>query len=175
MSTFSTAAVTSKPTGEMLQAALVTLTNNGFTIAKRDATSASLNGPGLNSTKQNPLLGASSIRLEMRGQQLCLDAELGGVDTMRRFLMRFPLFLGLGLGLLFGVVGGLIFGQQFGVGFGVPWAPGWKWMLVAFGGSMLPVAPWLFLSPMISNLVRNRTESALTALLQNAIQLSRPS
>jgi hypothetical protein len=173
MSTFSTSAVTTRPTIDVLQAALAILTNNGFSIVDRDDHSASLDGPGLNSTRQNPLLGASKIHLELQGQQLRLDAELGGVDSMRRFLMRFPFLLGIGLGLLFGVIGGLVFGRQFGVGFGVPWAQGWTWMLIAFGGALLPVTPWLFLSPMMSNMIRTRTQDALTTLVKNAVQMSR--
>ena len=171
MNTFSTFAVTKKTTQDVLQAALVTLTNNGFAIVNRDENSADLTGPGLNSTRQNPLLGASRIHLLLQGQQLRLDAELGGVDSMRRFLMRFPFILGLALGLLFGVVGGFTFGRQFGVGFGVPWAQGWTWLLVAIGGAMLPVSPWLFLSPMMSNMIRTRTQNALATLVQNAVQL----
>lgn len=107
MNTFSTFAVTTKPTEDVLQAALLTLTNNGFAIVKRDGKSADLTGPGLNSTIHNPLLGASRIHLELHGHKLSLDAELGGVETMRRFLMRFPFMLGLGLGLFFWVVGGV--------------------------------------------------------------------
>ena len=122
MNTYTTSTETPGPTGEILQAALTVLTNNGFAIVNRDELTASLKGPGLNSTRQNPLLGASAIRLALEGNQLRLDADLGGVDSMRRFLMRFPFLLGLGLGLFFGVGGGLMFGQLFGVGFGVPWA-----------------------------------------------------
>ena len=114
------------------------------------------------------------VLLEFDGRQLRLDAELGGVDSMRRFLMRFPLLLGLGLGVFFGVVMGLLFGQQFGVGFGVPGAKGWMWMLVAVSGAMLPVSPWLFLSPMISNSIRKRTQQALTSLVNNAVRMSQP-
>jgi hypothetical protein len=171
VSTFSTSAATTRPTSDVLQRAIATLTNNGFAIITLDENSASLTGPGLNSTRQNPLLGASKVHLELCGQQLRLDAELGGVDSMRRFLMRFPLMLGLGLGLFFGGVGGIVFGRQFGVGFGVPWAQGLTWMLLAICGAMLPVSPWLLLSPMMSNMVRNRTQSALTTLVSNAVQI----
>lgn len=173
MSIFSTSAIVTKPSEDVLQAALTILTNNGFAIVNRDKNSAELIGPGLNSTKQNPLLGASKIQLKLRRQQLCLDAELGGVDSMRRFLMRFPFILGLGLGLFFGVVGGFVFGRQFGVGFGVPWAQGLTWMCVAIGGAVLPVTPWLFLSPIMSNRIRTRTQNALATLVQNAIQMPR--
>jgi len=171
MNTFSTSAVTNMATEDVLQAALTTLTNNGFAIVNRDEKSADLTGPGLNSMRQHPLLGASKIHLELQGQQLRLNAELGGVDSMRRFLMRFPFILGLALGLLFGVVGGFTFGRQFGVGFGVPWAQGWTWLLVAVGGAMLPVSPWLFLSPLMSRRIRTRTQNALVTLVQNAVQL----
>jgi hypothetical protein len=174
VSTFSTSAVTDAANDDVLKAALLTLTNNGFAIVQRDQNSADLIGPGLTSTRQNPLLGASRIHLSVRGQKLCLNAELGGVDSMRRFLMQFPLVLGLGLGLLFGVLGGVAFGQQFGVGFGVPWAQGWVWLLVAFGGAMLPVFPWLILSPLMSNMIRARTQNALAKLVQNAIQMTNP-
>jgi hypothetical protein len=173
MNTFTTSALATASTNDALHAALTVLTNNGFAIVDRDANSAHLTGPGLNSTKQNPLLGASSIHLEIQDKKLCLDAELGGVESMRRFLMRFPFMLGLGLGLLFGVVGGLVFGQQFGVGFGVPWAQGFTWMLLAIGAAMLPVAPWLFLSPMISKMIQTRTQNALTTLVTNAVQMSK--
>lgn len=173
MNNFSTSAVTTASTEDVLQAALVTLTNNGFAIVNRDKNSANLTGPGLNSTRQNPLLGASAIHLELQGQQLRLDAELGGVVSMQRFIMRFPFLLGLGLGLFFGVVGGVVFGRQFGVGFGVPWAQGLTWMLLAIGGGMLPVSPWLFLSPMMSSMIRTRTQNALTTLVTNAVQLSK--
>lgn len=173
MTTYTTSTETPGPTGEILQAALTVLTNNGFAIVNRDELTASLKGPGLNSTRQNPLLGASAIRLALEGNQLRLDADLGGVDSMRRFLMRFPFLLGLGLGLFFGVGGGLMFGQLFGVGFGVPWAQGWAWMLLALGFAMLPVSPWLVLSPMISKWIRTRTQHALQTLVRNAVLMAR--
>jgi hypothetical protein len=171
MNTFSTSAVTTKPRDDVLLAALAILTNNGFAIVSRDKNSANLTGPGLNSTRQNPLLGASAIHLEIHDQQLRLDAELGGVDSMRRFLMRFPFMLGLGLGLFFGIFGGIVFGQQFGVGFGVPWAQGMTWIVLAICVAMLPVAPWLFLSPMMSQMIQRRTQNALTTLVTNAVQM----
>jgi hypothetical protein len=85
--------------------------------------------------------------------------------------MRFPFMLGLGLGLFFGVFGGVAFGRQFGVGFGVPWAQGLTWMLFAIGIAMLPVTPWLFLSPMMSKMIRTRTQNSLTTLVTNAVQM----
>jgi hypothetical protein len=167
MTTFSTSAAVPGNGPRALQFAVTTLTNNGFAITHCDSARATLTGPGLNSSRQNPILGASKIDLRAIDHRLHVDAELGGVDTMRRFLYWFPLLLGLGLGLLF-VVGGGLFGRQFGVDFGVPWAQGWQWVLFALGCSMLPVAPWLFLSPLMARWIRNRTERALETLANNA-------
>ena len=173
MQTYTTSAIMPRPSRETLQAALAILTNNGFTIVNRDERTANLIGPGLNSTKQNSLLGASKIYLTLDGNRLSLEAELGGVESMQRFLNRFPLLLGLGLGLLFCIIGGLAFGQQFGVGFGAPWVQGWKWVLVTFGFSMLPVTPWIFLSPWIGKMIRTRTQLALNTLVTNAVQMTK--
>lgn len=170
--TFSTAAAIPVPSGDALLVALVILANHGFTIIDRDEHSAHLVGPGLHSTNQNPLLGASRIHLEVRDQQLCLQAELGGVNAMRRFMIRFPLLLGLVLGVFF-ALGGWMLGLPFPMGLGVPGAPEWKWFALAMAGGLLPVVPWLFLSPMIASIVRARTEKALASLVQNAVQLAK--
>lgn len=156
-----------------LDTAVTTLTNNGFTIVGRTSTTATLNGSGMNSTNQPALLGATKIDLRIVNDALQIDAVLGGVDSMRRFLFRFPLLLGIGLGLLFGVGGGLMFGRQFGIGFGVPWAAGWRWIAVAMCGALLPVSPWLVLSPLIANSILNRTRRALDVLAGNARHTNR--
>jgi hypothetical protein len=169
MTTFTTSIATQGSSDGVLQSAISTLTHNGFAITHRNATSVSLAGPGLNSTRQAPLLGASKITLHLTDDTINAHAELGGVDSMRRFLVRFPLLLGLGLGLFFGVVGGLLIGQQSGVGFGIGAIQGWKWMLLALGGSMLPVAPWLILSPLIAKSIRKRTQNAIEILVRNAV------
>jgi hypothetical protein len=168
MLTFSTSAITQGSVHGVLESAIATLTHHGFSISHRDAKSACLVGPGMTSTRQNPLLGASKITLLLRHNTIDADAELGGVDGMQKFLMWFPWLLGIGLGLLLGVGGGILFGQQFGVGFGVPWANGWQWIAFAFGVAILPVAPWLFLSPIVARRIRQRTQAAIETLVRNA-------
>jgi hypothetical protein len=169
MTFFQTAAEFGGDPKAVLDSAIATLTHNGFAITQRDAASAALTGPGLTSTKQNAILGASRVLLNVRGNRLEAQAELGGVDRMRRFLMRFPFLLALGIGLLLGVGGGLLFGAQTGTRFGAPWAPGWTWLLVTLGISMLAVSPWVVLSPLMSRAMRNRTQTALETLVRNAV------
>lgn len=173
MTTFTTYAQTKANFNEAIDFAIGILTNNGFAITQRGVSSVSLSGPGMNSTRQNPIVGVSKITLTQRGGNITAEAELGGVDRMQRFLMWFPMLLGLGLAALFGIGGGLLFGQQFGAGFGVPWAPGWQWLLVATGIAMLPVSPWLVLSPLMSRMIRKRTQHAVETLVRNAAFISR--
>jgi hypothetical protein len=171
-STYSTSATMTKPNEDALQAALVILTNSGFAIITRDRCSASLTGPGLNSTRQNALLGATRICISIDGNQIKLDAEVGG--PVQRFVNRIPFFAGLGSGLLLCILG-IVFGQKFGVGFGVPAAPGWKWILITMSGSLLASLPWLVLSPMMSYMIKGNTEVALSNLVKNAVNLSNAS
>ena len=168
MTTFTTSAIVAGLTDDVLKSAVATLTTNGFKITHYDKTCVALVGPGLNSTKQNPILGASKIVLRLNGKQLKAEVELNGVDAMQRFLIWFPLLLGSGLGIFFGIGGGFLFGQIFGVGFGVPQARGWHWMLVAVGGAMIPVSPWLFITPILCRMIRKRTQNAVEVLVRNA-------
>lgn len=172
MQTFTAAAKLMGRPNEALDAVITMLASHGFAIVERDERSAILTGPRMTSTRQNPVTGVSRLILLVRGQELVAEAELGGVEAMQRFLWRFPLFLGLGLALLFGIGGGLLFGQKLGVGFGVPWAPGWQWLVVASGGALLPVTPWLLLAPLLSRNLARRTEAAVVTLVQNAVTLA---
>jgi len=164
--------VEAQTTGDAQQAlsrAILVLETVGFRIVACDDRNAELQGPGLNSTKQNPLLGATTIHLRCTERTLRLNAKLGGVATMQRFLTWFPLILGLSLGTIFAIAGGFGFGRAAGIPFGVPWAQGFRWILAAYAMALMPVAPWLLLSPWLIRVIRKRTNSALETLLQNAV------
>ena len=62
MADYTTTASFAGPPEPVLAAAIATLTNNGFAIVDRSDRGATLTGPGLNSTRQNPLLGTSQSR-----------------------------------------------------------------------------------------------------------------
>lgn len=147
--------------------ASVVLGTNGFRTTQRQYGVVEFAGPGMYSTRQNPILGATQIRLRAAGDFLELEAVLGGVRAMQRFLTVFPLAMAAGFLLLFGLVMGFAFGQVFGVGFGVPFARGWHWLAFAAPLAVLPLAPWLFLSPVLTRKIRSRTVAALDTLLAN--------
>lgn len=153
--------------GKAFDAATTILTTNGFAITDRRQSTLEFTGPGLRSTRQNPLLGASRIRIGGGHAELSLDAELGGVAGMRRFLTIFPLAMAAGFAAFFGLGMGFMFGRTFGVGFGVPFAPGWRWFAFIAPIAVLPLAPWLFLSPMFARSIRSRTLRSLDTLLSN--------
>jgi hypothetical protein len=149
--------------------AVLVLEAVGFKILSCDKQHAELQGPGMSSTKQNPLLGATAIQLRCSRNTIKLDARLGGVATMERFLKWFPLGLGITLGTLFAFVGGFGFGKAFGIPFGVPWAQGLNWILVAYTLALLPITPWFFISPWMIGIIRQRTTESLKTLLHNAV------
>lgn len=166
---FEVEAQTTEDPQQALSRAILVLETVGFRIVSCDERNAELQGPGLNSTKQNPLLGATMIHLRCTERTIRLTAKLGGVATMQRFLTWFPWILGLSLGTIFALAGGIGFGRAAGIPFGVPWAQGFNWILAAYAMALLPVAPWLFLSPWLIRVIRNRTRVALETLLQNAV------
>ncbi len=176
MKTYSTAAFRSRPVTpvgsiKILNAALGILANNGFVIVERSNDSAIVTGPGLRSTRQNPVLSATRIQINVDDNQVRLNAELGGVASMQKFVLLFPFAIGFALSVFFAVAGGWFFGKQFGIGFGVPWAKGWSWFMVAIGIGMLPALPWLVISPWMAKMIGNNTQRALDALVTNAVQM----
>lgn len=144
-----------------------------FDVSSRSRESLQLSGPGLKSTRQNPILGATRIIIQVRDAHVHIQAELGGVVALQRFVKFFPLFLGLGLGLFFAIGGGFLFGSQSGQGFGIPGVPPWKWFVASMGFSFIPISPWLFLSPMMSRRILRRTQDALKSFMESTIHESR--
>lgn len=126
----------------------------GFRITNRTPDAMHFEGPGMHSSRQNPLLGATRIHLRCSGRELELDADLGGVQRLARFVVWFPVLLPLALGVLFFAV----FSAQFGPG---PWMWG---VGLATGGN---AALWFVLGPWMAHRLRIRTLQALEILLDN--------
>ena len=134
--------------------AAAALTSLGFRIVARDDSSLDASGPGMTSTREGALLGASRIRVTRKPRELAVDAELGGVRRMKRFLAVFPAGLSLGLLAVFFVVFGLVFDHR-----------GWVVPVVAatVGNALL----WLILAPVMARHVRARTCRGIDTLLNN--------
>src|SRR5947208_2192838 len=73
----------------------------GFRLDARTTDSVRLTGPGMNSNRQSPLLGASQIDICFHQGQINLAADLGAAERMIRFVRIFPIALNGGLCLVF--------------------------------------------------------------------------
>jgi hypothetical protein len=132
------------------------LTALGFRFTERTASSVEWAGPGMNSNRESALMGATRIRVTSGGGELAVEADLGGVARLARFVKLFPIGLVLCLGIVFAVV------------FGVAVGPG-AWIATvaaAVGGNAVV---WLVLGPIMARSFRARTDSALDALLANMV------
>ena len=132
------------------------LTGLGFRLTDRTAASIELAGPGMNSSRESGLMGASRIRISAGHAELAVEADLGGVERLARFLKLFPIALVLCLGVVFAVV----FSVTFGSG---------AWIVAvaaAVGGN---AAVWLVLGPWMAKSFRARTSRALDTLLANMV------
>lgn len=155
-----------------LQAAMAILTSQGFAIVSREKSCVEFRGSVMNSTRQPPITGASAIQVSVAQGQLALNAELGGVTRMRRFLIWFPPGLAAVLSLTLAAVG-LGMGQAFGVGFGAPIAAGWNFATFGALACLLAVSPWIVISPLLIRSMRARTLKALDDCLANIDTMSR--
>ena len=137
-----------------LSLAETSLTTLGFRFTQRSPEKLEAEGPGLNSTRQNPIMGASRIEIVARQNQMNLRAELGGARTMVRFVTIFPVALCLGLGLILSTVFFFAFG------------PGWPIASVALTCAAIAVV-WVFLGQWMAKGIEHRTRESLDALLAN--------
>lgn len=119
------------------------LLSQGFEILEDSASELCARGPGMHSTQQPALLGASELRFRVASSMLSATATLGGVASMKRFVILFPPALVLSLTATLAVTQ----------------AGGSWWALLA-------AAPWLLLAPWISSLLEHRTTRAVDRLVR---------
>jgi hypothetical protein len=125
------------------------LVSQGFRIAVQQRDSVELLGPGMHSSRQNPLVGASKVAVRSWGREVAIEADFGAVRRMIRALGVFFIGMTIFLFVLFGFV--------------IPSEN----MVVRFVVPLLPLAPWPVLLPWMGWLFRRRAARAFDALLQN--------
>lgn len=142
--------ITAKDSRKSIDTAKTIFMQNGFAVTKKGDGEYEFSGPGMSSTKENPLTGVSKAHMRQTGHQLKLEAELGSVRGMQWFIWIFPFALGGILFLLFNVARR---GES-----PINWASLWA------------VSPWAILSPLMSRWMKRRTVRALDVLIENAAQ-----
>ncbi|MDO9546922.1 MAG: hypothetical protein Q7J07_09280 [Pelolinea sp.] len=137
----------------VIKTALQTLLPLGFKIIDQTVSALIVEGPGYNSTRQNALLGISRGELSFSRLSISINAELGGVDRMARFLLI--LLLGMG------AIQAIIFT---GLWFYVDRLHAQPWFLVI---PALVFLPWIFIAPLMTKWISRRCEEALIRLVDN--------
>lgn len=130
----------------------------GFQIVASSDYELRVTGPGINSTKENPLKGVSEASIIIRSASIEFNAILGGVQKMKTFLRLLPLGLALFFLIVFGVLALSVPGLR------QPWF---------FLGPALALSPWVFLAPLMGRSIEKKTTQAVDTLLSNMVIMGR--
>ncbi len=122
----------------------------GFRIAVQQDDSVELLGPGMHSSRQNPLVGASKVVVRSHRREVAIEADFGAV----RRLIRTLGFFFVGMGVCFFVLFGFVIHSDNPT------------LVTRFVLPLLPLAPWPVLLPWMSWLFQRRTARAFDALLE---------
>lgn len=141
-----------------LDVARSTFVGQGFQIVASSDYELRVTGPGMNSTRENPLKGVSEAAIIIRSAAIETKATLGGAQKMKMFLRFFP----LGMFLLFLIIFGILAWRL--PEFRRPWI---------FLIPALALSPWLFLAPLIARSIERKTTQAVDTLLSNMVMMGR--
>ncbi|HKC66238.1 MAG TPA: hypothetical protein VKB86_21515, partial [Pyrinomonadaceae bacterium] len=125
-----------------LDIARSTLLPLGFQVTASSDYELRATGPGINSTRENPLKGISEAAIVVRSSAIEMQAALGGVRKMKMFLTFFPLVMGLLFLIIFGTLA-----------LSVPVFRHWWVFLIPLAA----LGPWLFISPLMIRMIERRT------------------
>ena len=119
-----------------------------FDLVQDTGTELEAIGPGMQSNRQPDLLGVSRMHIIINSGQINVEATLGGITTMKNFVVYFPPILVLsllGLGSLFD-------------------SHGTDWSFALF------VVPWLVISPFIASAMERRIRQAVERFVSGMSQ-----
>jgi hypothetical protein len=141
---------------QALKVARSTFLPQGFQLVASADHELRVTGPGINSTRENPLKGITEASIIVRSSAIEIKATLGGVEKMKKFLTFFLLGMALLFLIVFGVLALTIPDLR------RPW-----FFLIP----ILALSPWIFLAPLMSRMIGRRTIQAIDTLLSNMVML----
>lgn len=133
---------------------LQTLLPLGFKMINDTSYGFTVNGPGYRSTRQSALLGISNAVFDFGRSHITIDAELGGLHRMARWLLI--ILIGVG------IIDAAIF---FALWYYLPELNQQRWFLFI---PVLTLLTWIFIGPFMIKFLRHRCEDAINTLLCNA-------
>ena len=142
---------------KVLEVAQNVFIQHNFQIVHHTDKEVEFTGPGMLSSRQNPLVGISRICIRGGSGNISIEAEFGGIRNLTKYLVVFI----VGMAIFFVVLFGILFSKQ-----GQPLN---KIILM----SVAPFVPWPVLIPLIHIWMKSRTSKALDRLLTNMVSLGR--
>jgi hypothetical protein len=139
-----------------LEVSLNLFVQQGFKVLENSDSGHELTGPGMISSRQNPLTGISGVRVNAGDGELSIRAEFSAIRKMTLLLVVFLCSLALFFFLFFGVM----FRGESDYNVFLPLAP---------------FLPWPFLIPVLLTVFKRRTARALDTLLHNMSTLAKSS
>jgi hypothetical protein len=141
----------------VLDALVIALSSSGFRVDRRSANDVELAGPARFGSQRNPIVGASRIVARASDRRLVVEAELGGVERMHRFLFLLPLQMSVVFGIVFGGVVPLVFRERFA-------QRGWILLAPMLGMVVVLFLIALVVGPFATRKFESMTKEALDAL-----------
>jgi hypothetical protein len=142
---------------KVLEVAKNVFIQHNFQIIRDSDTEVEFTGPGMLSSRQNPIVGISRICIRGASGNISIEAEFGGIRKLTKYLVVFI----AGMAVFFVVLFGILHSKQ-----GQPLN---KTILI----SLSPFVPWPVLIPLIHIWMKSRTSKALDRLLTNMVVLGR--
>lgn len=130
---------------------------HNFQIVRDSDTEVELTGPGMLSSRQNPLVGISRVCIRGTSGNISVEAEFGGIRKLTKYLVLFI----VGMAIFFLVFFGIILPKQ--------GQPADKIILI----SLAPFIPWPVIIPLMAMWMKSRTAKSLDILTNNMIALGR--
>ncbi len=135
---------------DALNIARVALLSLGFEVLSESENELEASGPGMHSNQQPDLLGATHIHFRITGAEIFVDAILGGVDTMKKFVYFFPPGLVISLTVM-----GSFFGSAIEIYY------------------YLLIIPWIFIARFIGKILETTTTKAIDRLTRGMAQANK--
>lgn len=147
---------------DLRQAAIQLLAARDFRLTSENSGQIEFRGPGMRSSRQPAIVGASFIRVTQSYSKVTVEATLGGAKWMGKFIRYFPMALGLGLDLILSIVFLLVLPSPL-VG-----------ITIATSAVMINVVLWAILGPPIARSIERKSREAVVAFVDNMIAMAQP-
>jgi hypothetical protein len=142
---------------KVLEVAKNVFIQHNFQIVRDSDKEVEFTGPGMLSSRQNPIVGISRICIRGSRGNLSIEAEFEGIRKLTKYLAYFI----VAMAIFFVVFFGILFSKQ---GQSV-----YKIILI----SLAPFTPWPVIIPLMYIWMKWRTAKALDRLLINMVTLGR--